>query len=71
MVPVPSVTAAVRPSRPGRPDDPVNGLIDRRRRLRDRYAKLFAPAPGVDLITAGELSAIDEFLTARTGTQAG
>ncbi len=30
----------------------LDAMIDRRRRLRDRYAKLFASAPGVDLIGA-------------------
>ena len=30
----------------------LDGMIDRRRRLRDRYAKLLASAPGVDLIGA-------------------
>ncbi|MBX7268037.1 aminotransferase class I/II-fold pyridoxal phosphate-dependent enzyme [Micromonospora sp. Llam7] len=30
----------------------LDGMIDRRRRLRDRYAKLFAPVPGVRLIGA-------------------
>ncbi|MFF5214417.1 aminotransferase class I/II-fold pyridoxal phosphate-dependent enzyme [Micromonospora sp. NPDC000442] len=30
----------------------LDGMIDRRRRLRDRYAKLFAPVPGADLVGA-------------------
>ncbi|MDM4718323.1 DegT/DnrJ/EryC1/StrS family aminotransferase [Micromonospora sp. WMMA1363] len=32
----------------------LDGMISRRRQLRDRYAKLFAPVPGVDLLGADD-----------------
>ncbi|MGC5030577.1 DegT/DnrJ/EryC1/StrS family aminotransferase [Micromonospora sp. DT229] len=53
----------------------LDEMIDRRRRLRDRYAKLFAPVPGVELIGA-EDSGSNCWLTAvrvhprRSGWQA-
>jgi dTDP-4-amino-4,6-dideoxygalactose transaminase len=34
----------------------LDGMIGRRRHLRDRYAKLFAPAPGVELVGADDLA---------------